>query len=70
MNVPQKTAQVGADVAAGISAGSAGYAWLGTANEVVQLLAGIVAIAAGIAALRFHLVKTKEVKKEQKERGN
>ena len=53
----QQHAQQIADTAAATSIGAAGYAWLGTANEIVQLIAGIVAIVAGCAAAWWHIKK-------------
>lgn len=57
----QQHAEKLSDVAATVSIGSAGYAWIGTANEIVQLIAGCVAIVAGIAAAWWHIKKIRLV---------
>jgi hypothetical protein len=47
-----------AHIGAGVSGGSAATA-LSVANEIVQLIAGLVAIAAGVASLLHFLKKRK-----------
>jgi len=47
-----------ADAALGIAAAGATTSWLATANEVVQLVAGVVAIISGSAAAYYYLKKS------------
>lgn len=58
----EQVQNVAADAAAGISVASASYAWLGTANDLMTLLATGVAVVAGILAARYHWVKTNQLK--------
>jgi len=57
----EQVQNVAADAAAGVSVASASYAWLGTANDLMTLLATGVAVVAGILAARYHWVKTKQL---------
>lgn len=52
-----------ADVAAGISTAGALTAWVADALPWVQFIAGIIAIIAGIFAIRYHYLKTKALEK-------
>lgn len=61
--------QLAADAAAAVSVAAAGYTWLQTANEALQAVATLVAIAAGLAAARFHITKTRLLKQQQKEQS-
>ena len=70
MNFNEQTQQMAADTAAGVSVASAGYAWLGTANEVVQLAAGLVAIVAGAAAAWWHFERIKETRSRRAKRDD
>ena len=53
-----------ADVGAGISIGGFGLT-LHSANEVIQIIAGLVAIIAGIAAFVFHIKRIQAIKKDK-----
>lgn len=44
-----------ADVAAAGSVTAAGVSWLSQANEIISLIAGLIAIAAGMFAIAVHL---------------
>jgi hypothetical protein len=55
-----------ADTAAAVSVGSAGFAWFGPANEVIQLMAGIVAIVAGLSAALYHFDMYLHTRRERK----
>jgi hypothetical protein len=46
-----------AGAAVGISASSAGWAWLSHANELLTTVATIIAIISGLAAIRYHTRK-------------
>ena len=48
-----------------LSVSSAGWAWLTQANEILTALATLVAIASGIAAIRYHHRRTEELKKDE-----
>jgi hypothetical protein len=54
-----------ADVAAATSAASVGVT-ISIVNEWVQVIAGLVAIVSGLAALYFHIERTVLMKKEVK----
>lgn len=43
-----------ADVAAGASVTAASVSWLSHANEIISLIAGLIAIAAGMFAIAVH----------------
>lgn len=58
--------QVAADTLAGVSVVSAGYAWLGTAHEVAQLVASVVAVVAGSAAAWWHIERIRDIRRERK----
>lgn len=62
MSLPDPGQQMAADAAAAVSVATAGWTWLAHANDVLQFLATLVAIAAGIAAARFHWVKTRALR--------
>jgi hypothetical protein len=64
--IDQHIQQTAADAAAGVSVVGAGYTWLATANEVAQLVASIVAIVAGIAAIVWHIQRIRQNRKENK----
>lgn len=51
-----------ADVAAATTITGAGWSWISTANEILTLVATIVAIAVGIATLVFHVKRIKQMK--------
>lgn len=46
------------------SAGIAGWTWIATANDVLQLVATAVGIVAGIYAIVWHRVRIDEVKQK------
>jgi len=50
-----------ADSAAVIAAGAVGTSWWVHANEVLQVFATVIAIAAGLASLWYHI---KRIRKE------
>jgi hypothetical protein len=51
MSAPQRAA----DAAAAGSIAAAGTSWLSNANEIVTLLAGLIAIVAGSFAIAVHI---------------
>ena len=53
-----------ADIAAAGSIGTAGWTWLANANDILQLIATIVAIISGIYAIRHYHKKIKEPDKD------
>jgi hypothetical protein len=63
------TQQMMADTGAAISITAASYTWLTAANEVVQLLAGVVAIAAGTAAAVWHIERIKEARRNARDKA-
>lgn len=56
------TAEYVAKLAAASSAGIAGVTWLATLNDVLQLVATVIGIIAGIYAIVWHRVRIEEVK--------
>lgn len=52
--------QRAADIAAAGSIASASVSWLGTANEVLQLVATVIAIVAGLFAVLVHHARLKQ----------
>jgi hypothetical protein len=52
-----------ADVATGISTAGAVTAWAADALPIVQFCAGVIAIIAGLFAIRYHYKKTKALGK-------
>ncbi len=50
-----------ADFAAGTSVTAAGWSWLAPVNDILTLVATLVAIISGIYAIRYHIRKTKEL---------
>jgi hypothetical protein len=56
-----------ADIGVGVAAGGA-YGALHATNEVVQILAGLVAILAGVVTAVFHIKRIRALKKAQEER--
>ena len=62
--------QVAADTAAAVSVGSAGYAWIGPANEISQLVASVVAIVAGTAAAWWHIERIRDARRERNEKNS
>lgn len=65
MREPFVQAQQIADAAAVTSVASAGYAWLDMANDVGQLIATVVAIASGLAALWWHVKKIRAASRDE-----
>ena len=53
--------QAAADVAAGASIAAAGWTWISTVNGLLQIIATLVAIGAGIYAIKFHRAKLKAI---------
>lgn len=49
-----------ADIAAVVSLATPPVTWLSTTNEIVQLLAGIVAIISGLAAAVYYIKNWKK----------
>jgi hypothetical protein len=59
------TAQsIAADVAAGTSITAAGWSWIAPVNEILTLIATVIAIISGVYAIRYHAKKTKELKRK------
>lgn len=54
---------VAADAAAALSGSAAAYSWLNVANDILQLVATVVAIIAGLYALRWHRFRLVEGKR-------
>lgn len=54
-----------ADIGAATSVGTAGVAWISTALPWLQLIATIIAIFSGMAALYIHLAKIRELREEK-----
>jgi len=52
---------IAADLAAATSAGAASVSWLVTANMALQTIATLVAIVAGLYAIRWHRVRIANV---------
>ena len=63
MSLPPQSQQMIADSAAAVSVTTAAWTWVAAANEVLQLVATLVAIVAGIAAANFHIRKTIALRK-------
>ncbi len=56
-----------ADLGVAISAGGATVAWLGLAGEVVQLIAGCVAVISGSAAGWYYIAKHRRAVRDDNE---
>ena len=52
-----------ADIAAATSVGTASWTWIANANDVLQLVATVIAIVAGLYAISYHRKKIKELDK-------
>ena len=52
-----------ADLAAGTSITAAGWTWIAPVNEILTLVATIIAIVSGIYAIRYHIKKSNEIGK-------
>lgn len=59
--------EVAGDIAALGSAATAGWTWIATANEVLQLVATAVAIVAGIYAIVWHRVRIEKIRREDEQ---
>ena len=46
----------------------AGWTWLSNTNDILQLVLTIAGIVAAIAAARYHIIKTKVLKKNEPQR--
>lgn len=57
----------GADAGVVTSVAAASVSWLTTANEVVQLIAGLVAIASGLAALWYYIKSNRRLNKQPRD---
>jgi hypothetical protein len=55
-----KAAQVAADVGAATSVGGAIWTHVAHANEILQLIASLVAVIAGVAAAYYHISRAKK----------
>ena len=53
-----------ADGAATASIATAGWTWLANLNAVLQVIATLIAIAAGLYAIRYHRKKLKELDRQ------
>jgi hypothetical protein len=60
----QLAAEYVAKAAAATSAGIAGWTWLATANDVLQLVATVVGIVAGVYAIVWHKARIENLKKK------
>lgn len=58
-----------ADAGAITSGVAATISWLGVANEVVQLIAGLVAIVSGLAALWYYIKSNRRLNQQPKDYG-
>lgn len=58
LTLPPQGQQYIADTAVAISVTTATWTWVAHVSDVLQLVATIVAIVAGIAAANFHIKKT------------
>jgi len=52
------------DLMAGISGTAAGVSWLSTINDVLQLGATAVAIVAGIYAIKWNMLRVRDMKRK------
>lgn len=52
------------DLMAGISGAAAGVSWLSTVNDVLQLGATAVAIVAGVYAIKWNMLRVKDMKRK------
>lgn len=52
------------------SAGIAGWTWIATANDMLQLIATAIGIVAGVYAIVWHRVRINEVKRKGNEQSN
>jgi hypothetical protein len=69
-SMPVTKAIATADVAAGTTAGIAGWTWLTPLTELAQLGATAVAIVTGIYAIVWHRARLAELKRKQNEQSN
>lgn len=56
-----------ADAGVATAVAAATISWLDTANQIVQLIAGLVAIASGVAALWFYIRSNIRLKQQPKD---
>ena len=55
-----------ADVMAAVSTSAAGFSWFAPVNDIMQLTATAVAIAAGVYAIKWHRLR---IKNEERTNG-
>jgi hypothetical protein len=53
--------QISADAAAVVSGGAATWTWIANLNDILQLLATVIAIVSGIYAICYHRRKYREL---------
>jgi hypothetical protein len=63
MAASEHVRQTLADVATGAAVAGAGMTWVSTVDSVLKILVSLVAIAAGVAAFRYHNAKRKALEK-------
>ena len=61
---------IAADVAAAVSGSAAAASWIATANDILQLGATIIAIIAGLYAIKWHRVRIKNAQEKSDDKSN
>ena len=65
MPAPSQTPRMAADAATGFSVAGSSFAWIGTANDILTMIATLAAIAAGFFAARYHITARKQLLDEE-----
>ncbi len=65
MQDPAMLAQLKGAAGTAITGAAASVTWIERANEIVDLMAGIVAIVAGLCTVAFYIYKARQMRKEK-----
>jgi hypothetical protein len=63
-SIPEQTMQRTADAATAIAVAATGYSWISQANEILQLVATLVAIVSGGFAAYYYWSKSRHLNKD------
>jgi membrane protein implicated in regulation of membrane protease activity len=67
LSIPSAAQQTVANAATVTSVASVALTWMSQIQGVLQIIATLVAIVAGLAAARFHLKKTHQIKAHEED---
>jgi hypothetical protein len=70
MSLERTTQGIAADAGAAVSGTGAAFTWIAQVNDVLQLIATLVAIVAGVYALRWHKLRIQLAKEKMNVESN